>query len=421
MAKFKVVLVQAPAWTKEGMGDPNSEVPMWPKNPEPEQPQPDQLAWVINAPAAMQTYDQAGMVVSWTGGSGECDLEVVTSEEEDVIVRQDNHQGGIWTVDIRALDPGTYKVWVTDIYTGEEIVSDEFEVGGPVYIQEQPQGIIITAGQDLKLDVVAYGGPGLKYKWQNKGSMDAGLNFANISTSAIWLGTDTPELTRVAAATSQKAAGIFRCALTDINGVQTFTDEVYAGLDGLVLTTDLTDSSTQVYWGDTNFLCLIIALSGKDVLTYQWQKDGVDIVDGVTASGMTNKGSKTRQFSIDGFRPDGAGKYTCKVTDKKGNTVTSKGKTATYAAPLFTTQPAATYSRASPTPIAPAWNNFKSGSVEVTVLDSTGTLVPGSTTTFNKTVNIAANTIPVGTGYKVQVKHLGNGQSIQSTAFDITA
>jgi parallel beta-helix repeat protein len=189
----------------------------------------------------------------------------------------------------------------------------------PPSITTQPADATVVGGQDATFTVVATG-RGLSYQWQR--SDDGGATWADIAgaTSAGYTFS-----TMLADDGAQ-----FACIVTNYAGSVTSDAAMLAVNMAVPAVTSQPADATVVEGQDATFT--VEATGGA--LSYQWQKDGVDVTGGTGAASDTYTTPAT--LLVD----DGA-QFTCVITNTQGN-VTSNAATLTVnmAPPTITTQPA---------------------------------------------------------------------------------
>ncbi|MFN0011750.1 MAG: immunoglobulin domain-containing protein, partial [Phycisphaerales bacterium] len=93
---------------------------------------------------------------------------------------------------------------------------------------------------------------------------------------------------------------------------------VYAASDAPTVYTP--PEGTSACYGGERTLSVIAV--GSATLTYQWRKDGMDLVDGPTGSGSIISGATSPTLTLGGTRPDDAGDYDCVITNTCGGATT---------------------------------------------------------------------------------------------------
>ena len=183
-------------------------------------------------------------------------------------------------------------------------------------ITSQPVDQSVTEGQSATFSVTAIGTTPLSYQWQKDGVDISGATGASYTTPATTLSDD---------------GALFTCTVTNDYGSvdsDSATLTVSAAGSAPTITVQPTDQSVTEGQSATFSVTAI----GTTPLTYQWQKDGVDI------SGATGASYTTPATTLS---DDGA-LFTCTVTNDYGS-VDSDSATLTVNAagstPSITTQP----------------------------------------------------------------------------------
>jgi len=183
--------------------------------------------------------------------------------------------------------------------------------GGPT-ITQQPAPQNVCAGSTANFSVTATGEGTLTYQWQQDGvDLYDGGNISGATTSAL----------QVSNCQSADEAD-YRCVVTDNNGS---TNSDAAALTLKAATAITSDpSNQQVSAGGT--AQFTVTATGAGTITYQWQKDSVDLTDGGDISGAT-----TDTLQIANCESADEGYYRCVVTADCGSD-TSNSATLTIAA-----------------------------------------------------------------------------------------
>jgi len=206
---------------------------------------------------------------------------------------------------------GTYACIVTNTVGSATSSLATLTVSVPPNITTQPFNQTVDAGANVTFIVVAGGTSPFAYQWR--------LNGANISgaTSA------TLNLTSVNVA----QAGNYTCLVTNVAGSATSS--------AATLTVNLppsitTQPASQTVTAGVN-VSLSVVVSGTAPLTYQWQRNGVNVSGGTSAT-LTLTSVTTNQ----------SGSYVCLVTNIAGSATSAAADlTVNLAliAPTITTQP----------------------------------------------------------------------------------
>lgn len=206
--------------------------------------------------------------------------------------------------------PGTYTLSASKSGFPTEQIDNVTVVAGQVThinislgdgpdITGQPQSQSVCQGTDAHLTVQASGTGTLTYQWRKDG--DNLTDGGNISGST----SDALQIAAVDAAN----VGTYDCVVTDSVGGTLSNPATLSLLSPVTIT--LHPQSTQLRAGETAIFR--VAASGSGTLTYQWQKDDLDLIDGGAISGAT-----TPELTIANVRSINVGAYRCIVTGDCG-------------------------------------------------------------------------------------------------------
>jgi hypothetical protein len=191
-------------------------------------------------------------------------------------------------------------------------------------ITTQPQGQTVCAGSTVTFSVAASGYQ-LSYQWQKNG-----INLSNVGNVS---GATTPTLT-LSGVTSADAANY---SVTVRNGAGVVSSQpaallVSASCNPPTITSQpLSQTATA-----GSIVSFTVAANGGTPLVYQWQKNGVNLTDGVNVSG-----SATPTLTLQGISAADAGSYTV-IVSNAGGYVTSSAATLVVSGSCstsITTQP----------------------------------------------------------------------------------
>lgn len=178
-------------------------------------------------------------------------------------------------------------------------------------ITTQPVSQSVTAGSNVTFTVVVAGTSPFSFQWRRNGANIAGATSATLNLTGV----------------TSAQAGNYTCVVTNAAGSATSSAAI---LTVNVPPSIVTPPASQTVLSGAN-VSLSVVVSGTAPLTYQWQRNGVNISGGNGAT-LTLTGVTTNQ----------AGSYLCVVSNLVG-TATSSAATLTVnlapVAPLITTQP----------------------------------------------------------------------------------
>jgi len=170
-------------------------------------------------------------------------------------------------------------------------------------ITQQPAARNICPGTTTTFTVAAAGIGTLAYQWQKNGE--------NLSNGGHYSGTNTATLTVSNADASD--AGNYRCVVSIACNSTTSNEAALTLKAATTITLQPVDQS--VYSGETAYFT--VAATGEGTVSYQWQKNGVDLMNGGHYSGVT-----TPTLTVSNVDAGDIGSYRCLVTAGCG-TVTS--------------------------------------------------------------------------------------------------
>ncbi len=222
-------------------------------------------------------------------------------------------------------DAGLYSVLVTNV--GGTVISKSVSltVNAPPAITTQPAALALTEAQSALFSVVASGTDPLSYQWQKDGVALPGATSASYALAAV----------------HGVHIGNYRVVVTNAFG--TATSNVAALAVTLVppttpvISTQPAPTQTVTEAGTASFA---VVATGNGLLSYQWTKSGVNLVNGAGIAGATSP-----NLSISNVLASAAGSYACVITNAlNGTTATLTSSAAILAvntAPTITTQPLA--------------------------------------------------------------------------------
>ncbi len=177
-----------------------------------------------------------------------------------------------------------------------DAVKWEFRSGlQPPTISQQPAATTVCDGAAAQFTVTASGDGPLTYRWQKDG--------VALTDGGRVSGATGPTLTISGVQASD--VGLYRCVVRNPGG-NTFSGTAALSLGALVITQHPQSRSADP--GET--VVFTVAASGLGSLSYRWQMDGADLVDGGPYSGCT-----TPTLTISNVSGPQAGAYRCVIQD----------------------------------------------------------------------------------------------------------
>ena len=221
---------------------------------------------------------------------------------------------------VTAGDAGNFTVDVSAAGCGVPLTStvSTLIVNNSIVINNQPVASqTLCAGSAATMQVVA-SGTGMTYQWQKNG--------VNVTNGGTLSGATTTTLNISAVIAGD--AGNYTLDITGTCGSVTSTTSVLTVTSSVSITMQPTDVNACL-GQPANF---DLTATGPS-LTYQWKKNGVDMVDGGSISGAT-----TSSVVFSPIAAADANTYTCVVSSSCGTSVTSNVVTMTVGAGVAITK-----------------------------------------------------------------------------------
>jgi hypothetical protein len=228
---------------------------------------------------------------------------------------------------VQTTNSGNYMVIITNI-AGSAISSNAvLEVTNtPPTITLQPISQTNGAGTTVTLAVTATGTAPLSYQWQ--------VNGTNLMNGGSISGATTNMLTISDVQTND--SGSYTVIVTNMGGMATSSNAVLTVLSAPVITMQPTGQSLAV--GST--ASFAVAAIGMAPLSYQWQVNGTNLVNGGTKNGPIISGATANVLTISNTQTTNSGNYTVIVTNVAGSATSSNAVlTVTNTPPTITVQP----------------------------------------------------------------------------------
>jgi hypothetical protein len=211
-------------------------------------------------------------------------------------------------------DAGNYRCVATAGCGSAISFQGALNVLAPTTITQQPQPQNVCAGATVSFSVAATGEGALTYQWQTNG--------VNLSNNAHYAGADTPTLW-VTNVTGADAVN-YRCIIGSSCGSVSSTSASLT-LKPATAITQQPANSIVIAGSSTNFT---VAATGDGPLTYQWQKNQVNLADGGHYSGVT-----TPTLTISNADGSDAANYRCVVAGGCGSAVSAEASLAVCTTP----------------------------------------------------------------------------------------
>jgi hypothetical protein len=158
---------------------------------------------------------------------------------------------------VQSSDAGSYTFNAVNRFGSDTSKAAVLTVKSPPVITTHPAGRSVIAG-NLMWFTVAASGTGLSYQWQKNG---ANIEDANSTTYTI-------------ASPAAGDAGTYRCVVSNTHGDTPTSDAKLV----VLLPPTITINPVNVSASSGGNITFSVAASGPAPLTYQWQKDGANIV-----------------------------------------------------------------------------------------------------------------------------------------------
>jgi uncharacterized repeat protein (TIGR03803 family) len=210
-------------------------------------------------------------------------------------------------------DATSYCAVVSDDYSSVTTSNATLTVKNMPLIASQPKSQTVLAGSNVTFDVTAYGAPPFVFQWRFKGT--------SLGPPAV--GTSLSSCTLTNVGTNQ--AGNYSVQV--VNGYGSVTSS-NAMLTVVTLPPTITTQPTNRTNNAATIATFSVVASGSSPLSYQWQKNGTNVVNGGKISGATNS-----TLTIVNVSSNDAAIYSVSVTNLAGS-ATSSNATLTVIYPL---------------------------------------------------------------------------------------
>jgi hypothetical protein len=221
--------------------------------------------------------------------------------------------------DVRAQDAGAYVVTVSNAYGSTNSVPVTITVAlQPPEITAQPANQTVPSGSTVSLIITAAGSLPMTYQWNRNGVdlTDGGrVSGAKSATLSI-------------AAARVEDAGIYFVVASNLFGSVTSLPVDVSVLFAPPTVTEQPQSQTVPLYSTVS---LEVQATGSQPFTYQWQFNGVDLIDGAEISG-----ARTRLLQITDLSLKDLGSYRVLMTNDFGSIRSAPADLATSSAVLFT-------------------------------------------------------------------------------------
>ena len=210
---------------------------------------------------------------------------------------------------VLATNAGSYTVRVSNAAGSVTSSAAVLTVIGLPSISTQPLSQTVAIGSSVSFSVTATGDGTLSYQWLRNGTQISGATSSSYSISSVQgtnAGSYTVRVSNAAGSVTSAAAVLTVIGLPSITG-QPLSRTVNTG-------------STVTF--------TVTATTSNGTLSYQWLKDGVEIV-----------GATLSSYSISSVQGTNAGSYTVRVSNIAGSVTSSAATLTVISPPTISTQP----------------------------------------------------------------------------------
>jgi uncharacterized repeat protein (TIGR03803 family) len=215
-------------------------------------------------------------------------------------------------------DAAIYSAVVSGAYGSVTTSNAVLTVNDLPFIASQPQSQAVLAGSNVTFNVTVYGAPPFVFQWYFNGtalgSPATGTNFSSCTLTNV--GTNQ--------------AGIYSVEV--VNGYGSVTSS-NATLTVVALPAIATQPADRTNNAGTTATFSVVA-SNLSPLSYQWRKDGTNLVNAGRISGATNS-----TLTITSVSDSDAAVYSVTVTNLAGSATSSNATLTVIDPPVITTQP----------------------------------------------------------------------------------
>ncbi len=271
----------------------------------------------VTWPPSTNASDAVEHIVTHAGGSASLLMDQNSSSNPT----GGNHWNSLGQYNLNAGVP--YTVTQTNqnypdpgyIFRADAVKWELISIAGGPTITQQPAAQELCPGSTATFAVSAMGQGTIAYQWQRGG--------ANLSDGDRVSGATTATLRITDVATGD--VGDYRCILTDANGTTRSTVATLT-LDPTVITRHPSGQIVPLAGGVAVFS---VEAAGKGTLTYQWQKNQVNLTDGGKISGAT-----TNALRISNCDAADVGSYRCIVTGTCGSAASNEADLTVTSDPI---------------------------------------------------------------------------------------
>jgi hypothetical protein len=269
--------------------------------------QPSSLTLCAGAPASFSiSATGSGLVYQWTKGGTAISSATNSS----------------YTIPSTVVaDAGSYKCDITSACGFLSSTVATLTVDAPVSITTQPTNLSACPGDNITFSVLTTGTVA-SYQWKKNGvALVDGGNISNATTNVLAI-----------ASVSASDVDTYTCDVVAVCGANSTSSIAALTLSS---TPTITTQPTNTLICTGQVLNLTIVANSGSTIIYQWQKDGVDLVNNAIITG-----ANTATLSISSTTSADAGNYTCSVaTSCSAPAVSNVAVVSTTTSSSITQQP----------------------------------------------------------------------------------
>ncbi len=200
-------------------------------------------------------------------------------------------------------DAGVYSATVSNSLAS--VTNSAVLTVSDISVTFNPSNQAAIAGGTASFAIEATGTPPLNYQWQENGT---NLSNGTAASGTIFSGVNSNILTLQNISEGDSGA-VFQCVVTnDAGSVAVSADAMLTAGDPVLLSTP--QPLTVNPGGTANFT---VSAAGSGPFSYEWEDDGVPLMDGLSPSGAIISGSATADLQISGVGYQDAGNYSVTV------------------------------------------------------------------------------------------------------------
>lgn len=271
---------------------------------------------VLNANPS-DAHECEGEDISFVVGASGSNLTYHWYRNNQALQDTGNYSGSsgstLFIDNLKKANEGYYHAVVSGICGTVASSAAMLKVDRNIVITSQPADLVLCEGNNANLTLVAEG-DNLQYQWQK--------DLINIPGAT---GT-TLSLINVSAADE----GFYSCMITSACGNNLFSNQVQLSVDNYPVIISNPISLLRCESDNANFT---VNATGSGI-SYQWQKNGVDLTDGARISG-----TQSNSLSIDQVNGSDVGNYSCIITGSCSTISTNPATLSVDTSLAITTQP----------------------------------------------------------------------------------